>query len=64
MVRFVGADSIGFLSLQSARRIAGDQTGLCDAYFTGEYPIPVPKKLPTSKYEQKIVQLEVTPRNN
>ena len=64
MLSSIGADSVGFLSLQSARRIAGGQTGLCDACFTGEYPIPVPEKLPTSKYEQKIVQLEVTPRNN
>ncbi|MDD6174519.1 MAG: amidophosphoribosyltransferase [Firmicutes bacterium] len=64
MTASVGADSIGFLSLENARRIAGNGVGLCDACFTGQYPIPVPEKLPTSKYEQKIIQLEVAPRNN
>ncbi len=64
MTQSIGADSIGFLSLEHARQIAGNDCGLCDACFTGDYPLPVPEEWPTSKYEQKIIQLEVDPRNH
>jgi amidophosphoribosyltransferase len=38
----IGADSLGYLSLEGLRRIsAGLKRGFCDACFSGEYPVPV-----------------------
>jgi amidophosphoribosyltransferase len=47
---FLGADSVGYLSLESLRRAVGDSTGsFCTSCYTGSYPT-------------EGVQLEVTPR--
>jgi amidophosphoribosyltransferase len=47
---FLGADSVGYLSLESLRRAVGDSTGsFCTSCYTGVYPT-------------EGVQLEVTPR--
>ncbi|MBW2294015.1 MAG: amidophosphoribosyltransferase [Deltaproteobacteria bacterium] len=39
----IGADSLGFLSLEGLRRVAASEfkRGICDACFSNEYPIPV-----------------------
>ncbi|MDR1330053.1 MAG: amidophosphoribosyltransferase [Oscillospiraceae bacterium] len=38
----IDADSLGFLSVESMRRIAPDSAcSFCEACFTGEYPMPV-----------------------
>ena len=39
----IGADSLGYLSLESLRRISGREMkrGICDACFSLEYPVPV-----------------------
>ncbi len=39
----VGADSLGFLSLEGLRRVAAHEfkRGICDACFSNEYPIPI-----------------------
>ena len=38
----IGADSLGFLSLDALGQIAPDAAcGFCDGCFTGEYPLPV-----------------------
>ncbi len=38
----IGADSLGFLSVESLRKIAPDcACGFCDGCFTEQYPIPV-----------------------
>jgi amidophosphoribosyltransferase len=41
--KFIGADSLAFLSLDGMMRAVGsaDGAGYCNACFTGEYPIPV-----------------------
>jgi amidophosphoribosyltransferase len=39
---YLGADSLGYLSLEAlTEAAAGGPRGLCTACFTGEYPIPV-----------------------
>ena len=48
--RFLGADSLGYLSLENLRRAVGDAEGkFCTACYTGNYPT-------------ELVQLEVRPR--
>jgi amidophosphoribosyltransferase len=38
----IGADSLGYLSLESLRRTAGSlKHGICDACFSDEYPVPI-----------------------
>lgn len=38
----IGADSLGYLSLEALRQIAPDAScGFCDGCFTGRYPIPL-----------------------
>jgi amidophosphoribosyltransferase len=49
---FLGAGSVGYLSLESLRRAVGDSIGsFCTSCYTGVYPT-------------EGVQLEVTPRRN
>jgi amidophosphoribosyltransferase len=38
--RFLGVDSIGYLSEEGMKACESDPTGWCDACFTGRYPIP------------------------
>ncbi len=53
--RVIGADSLGYLSVDGVRRIAaGANCQFCCGCFTGEYPAPVPQKMEKSKFEQKI----------
>ena len=52
---YLGADSLGFLSIENVSKIADNaECGFCDGCFTGKYPIPEPVILPKSKYDQKI----------
>ncbi len=40
--RFIGADSLGYLSIGGLLKVVGGSGGgFCDACFTGNYPIPV-----------------------
>ena len=45
MASYVGADSLGYLSLEALTETAASPVdgpgGLCTACFTGNYPIPV-----------------------
>ena len=53
--REIGADSLGYLSLEGVRSIADTaDCGFCTGCFTGEYPIDVPKEMPKDKFESKI----------
>lgn len=52
---FVGSDSLGFLSIESLRRISGENgVGVCDACFSGNYTGPVPKENYVDKFSKKI----------
>lgn len=43
---FVGADSLGFLSLEGLIKTpVGSKCGFCDACFGGEYPVGIPSNL-------------------
>jgi amidophosphoribosyltransferase len=50
----IGADSLGFLSIEGLRRVAASEfkRGICDACFSNEYPIPVDP-------EQQVPQLSL-----
>lgn len=52
----IGADTLGYLSVEGVRQIAGTEAkcGFCDACFTGDYPCPVPTEMPKDKFEFKI----------
>jgi amidophosphoribosyltransferase len=40
--QIIGADSLGYLSLEGLRRVSSVlKLGFCDACFSGEYPVPV-----------------------
>lgn len=53
--REIGADSLGYLSAEGVNRIAeGAKCGFCDACFTGNYVVEVPKEMPKDKFEFKI----------
>lgn len=44
--RFLGVDSIGYLSLENLKAAIGEpEPGFCDACLTGHYPVPVPVTL-------------------
>ncbi|MCL2800842.1 MAG: amidophosphoribosyltransferase [Treponema sp.] len=52
---YLGADSLGFLSIENASKIAENaKCGFCDGCFSGNYPIPEPLINKKSKYDKKI----------
>ncbi len=51
----IGADSLAYLSVDAAHRLAGDSgCSFCDGCFTGRYPIEIPEDQGKSKFEQPI----------
>ena len=55
MREIIGADTLGFLSLEATRKIArGCHLDFCDACFTGEYPMDVPKQAQKNLFESEI----------
>jgi amidophosphoribosyltransferase len=53
--RHIGVDSIGFLSIDSIKKIAeGAHCDFCIGCFTGQYPVEVPESIPVCKFEQKL----------
>ena len=53
--RYIGADSLGFLSAKSLPSIAKEcKLDFCDACFTGNYPLDISDMSRTDKYSQKI----------
>lgn len=53
--RYVGADSLGFLSVESLRELAREnKLDLCDACFTGNYPLDVSDTSREDKYSKQI----------
>lgn len=57
IAREIGADSLAYLSIDAAHRLAGD-TGCryCDGCFTGQYPIAIPDGQGKNKFETPIHQ--------
>ena len=55
IARVIGVDSLGYLSVDYARRLAGgEHRGFCLACFDGYYPTEVPKEKAKSKFDFKI----------
>lgn len=55
IAKHIGADSLGYLSVDGVKAIANDAPcNFCVGCFTGEYPIEVPKEMPKDKFEFKI----------
>ncbi|MFA0758921.1 MAG: hypothetical protein PVTTEEND_001724 [Candidatus Fervidibacter sp.] len=49
--RYIGADSLGYLSLEGLLKAVGvETTRFCRACFDGKYPIPIPEHLRLSKH--------------
>ena len=55
---YIGADSLGYLSLKGVKSLASpdlqEEDWFCTGCFSGEYPISVPKEMPKDKFESKI----------
>ncbi|MBQ7596455.1 MAG: amidophosphoribosyltransferase, partial [Clostridia bacterium] len=56
IAKIIGVDSLGYLSLDSAKKIAlcGNNGGFCTACFDGEYPTEYSTKSNKTRFEQKI----------
>ena len=55
LAKIIGADSLGFLTPADVQKIACNATcGFCDACFTGNYPVPIPKEELKPKYQRKL----------
>lgn len=58
IAKLIGADSLGYLSVENARKLAvcpeGGECGYCTACFNGEYPTEIPKEMGKNRFEQKI----------
>ncbi len=53
--KFIGADTLGFLSLESMHKVAeNSKVTFCDACFTGNYPIDVSGPNYVDKFDQRI----------
>lgn len=51
----IGADSLGYLSIEGLRKASGGKLGMCDACFTGHYPIMA--QTADDKFDRKLKQL-------
>ena len=57
--QIIGADSIGFLSLEACDKLAvGSHCGFCKACFSGEYPVKPPKAGRKLKFETRLSEKE------
>ncbi len=45
----IGADSLGYLSVEAMMKALGRDEGYCNACFTGSYPVPVQLQMLTTK---------------
>ncbi len=53
--KFIGADTLGFLSLENMHKVAeNSKVTFCDACFTGNYPIDVSGPNYVDKFDQRI----------
>lgn len=54
----IGVDSLGYLSVDNARKMAcgGDGSGYCTACFDGAYPTAVPTATGKNRFERKLSQ--------
>ena len=54
LVEILGLDSLGFLEIEDLPKLATNtKCKLCDACFSGVYPVEPPKNTTKSKFETK-----------
>ncbi len=54
--RIIGADSLGYLSLEHTRLLTGEDSGFCTACFGGGYPTAIPASGRKNRFEQSLTQ--------
>ena len=54
IAKIIGADSLGYLSLEHTAQMAGSSGPICTACFSGEYPTAVPDSSAKDRFEKKI----------
>lgn len=50
----IGVDSLAYLSINAAHKLAQTDCDFCDGCFTGNYPIPAPTQIFKNKFDEKI----------
>ena len=58
IARIIGADTLGYLSLEHVTQLAAPGKGYCIGCFSGQYPTEVPTQVRKSRFEQKISERE------
>ena len=58
IAQIIGADSLGYLSLEHVVKLAQPDKGYCLGCFSGHYPTEVPTEIRKSRFEQKISESE------
>lgn len=56
IAEIIGVDSLGYLSVESAGKLAGaaDGCGYCTACFSGDYPTEIPTETNKDRFEHKL----------
>lgn len=54
IVKEIGVTTLGYLSIENVRRLAGEDTGFCTACFGGGYPTAIPSDTAKNRFETKI----------
>lgn len=55
IAQIIGADSLGYLSIENVVKLAGNsQGGFCTACFGGGYPTPIPQNSTKDRFEYPI----------
>ena len=54
IAKIIGVDSLGYLSLEHAALLTGEDTGFCTSCFSGSYPTRIPDGTGKNRWEQKI----------
>ncbi len=54
IAKHIGADSLAYLSIEGAHKLANTKCSVCDACFSGNYPIEIKNTTNQNKFEEKI----------
>ncbi|MBR6352218.1 MAG: amidophosphoribosyltransferase [Firmicutes bacterium] len=54
IAKIIGVDSLGYLSKEHAKQMAGKAGSVCTACFSGKYPTKIPEKTAKNRFELKI----------
>ena len=56
--KIIGADSLGYLSVENVQKLAEHGGGFCTACFSGSYPTDVPENTQKYRFERKLSEKE------